>query len=101
MAITNTQLTTTGPTTVFEAVGQQAITVMYICNTSAPVSCNVYVINSTVATLCPTPTWFTISLNSHRPGTGDTYVIDNEKIILDNNDSIKIEANVATAFLSQ
>ena len=47
MAITNTRLTTIAPTTVFEAVGQQAITVMYITNTtSTPVSFNMFVINS-------------------------------------------------------
>ena len=47
MAITNTRLTTINPTTVFEAVGQQAITVMYITNTTAtPVSFNMFVINS-------------------------------------------------------
>jgi hypothetical protein len=100
MAITNTQLTTTGPTTVFQAVGQQAITVMYICNTSASaVSCNVYVLDSTVSnTVSNTNMVYNqLELTAGGAGTGDTYVIDNEKIILDNNDSIKIEANIANS----
>jgi hypothetical protein len=100
MAITNTQLTTTSPTTVFQAVGQQAITVMYICNTSANVvSCNVYVLDSTVSnTVSNTNMVYNqLELTAGGNSSGDTYVISQEKIILDNNDSIKIEANIANS----
>ena len=46
MAITNTRLATTASTPVFTAVGQQAITVLYICNTSAgPARVNVFCID--------------------------------------------------------
>ena len=45
MALTNTRLDTTDPTTVFDAVGAQAITVIYLCNTTASVVLvNVFVI---------------------------------------------------------
>ena len=93
MAITNTRLTTIAPTTVFEAVGQQAITVMYITNTtSTPVSFNMFVINSddSVGAAFDNQVYSAVELTAN-----DTYVISQEKIILDSGDLIDIEANVA------
>jgi hypothetical protein len=93
MAITNTELTTTNATTVFEAVGQQAITVIYITNTTAtPVAFNMFVINSddSVGAAFDNQVYSTVELTAN-----DTYVISQEKIILDNGDLIDIEANIA------
>ena len=93
MAITNTRLTTIAPTTVFEAVGQQAITVMYITNTtSTPVSFNMFVINSDDSTGAGynSQVYSAVELTAN-----DTYVISQEKIILDSGDLVDVEANVA------
>ena len=93
MAITNTRLTTTNPTTVFEAVGQQAITTLYLCNTTAsPVSFNMFVINSadSVGAAFDNMVYSSIELTAN-----DTYVVDIEKLILDNGDLVDVEANVA------
>ena len=93
MAITNTRLTTTSPTTVFEAVGQQAITVIYICNTTAtPVSFNMFVINSDDSI---GPAYNNMAYSSVELTANDTYVISQEKIILDSGDLIDFEANTA------
>lgn len=93
MAITNTRIDSTNPTTVFSAVGQQAITVMYICNTT-PNTClvNVFVINSDDSTGAA----FSNMVYSELELTGhETYVISTEKLILDNLDLIDVEANIA------
>lgn len=93
MAITNTRIDSTNPTTVFDAVGQQAITVMYICNTTATTcSVNVFVINSADSTGAA----FSNMVYSELELTGhETYVISLEKLILNDNDLIDVEANIA------
>ena len=93
MAITNTRIDSTNPTTVFGAVGQQAITVMYICNTTATTcSVNVFVINSSdsVGAAFNNMVYSSLELTGH-----ETYVISLEKLILDNLDLIDVEANIA------
>lgn len=93
MAITNTRLMTTDPTTVFEAVGQQAITVIYVTNTTAtPVSFNMFVINSDDSTgaAFSNQVYSAVELTAN-----DTYVITQEKLILDGGDLVDVEANIA------
>lgn len=93
MAITNTRLTTTDPTTVFEAVGQQAITTIYLCNTTgSPVSFNLFVINSgdSVGAAYDNMAYSSLELTAN-----DTYVISSERLVLDNGDLIDVEANIA------
>ena len=93
MAITNTRLDSINPTTVFDAVGQQAITVMYLCNTtSTTCSANVFIINSDDSTSSADTNMVYSQLEIT---ANDTYVISSEKIILDNNDLIEVEANIA------
>ena len=98
MAISNTTLTSTSPTTVFQAAGQQAITVMYICNTgNVDVSCNVYCANSGSSSSTDNMIYnqLLITAGNVDPNSGDTYVISTEKLILDNGDFVDVEANVA------
>ena len=98
MAITNTFLSTTDPTTVFTAVGQQAITVMYICNTGEQdATVNVYCVDSDDSSGpgASSLIYNQLLITAGNTGTGDTYVISTEKLILDNNDFIEVEANVA------
>ena len=91
MAITNTRLTTTGSTTVFSAANGQAITVIYLTNTTAtPVSANVYAIDGGVGASASNMIYSQISLTAK-----DTYVISTEKLILENTDTITVAANIA------
>ena len=90
MAITTTRLSTTSPTTVFTAAGQQAITVLYLCNTTAgTVSTNVYV-NNGGASDDDNTIYSALELTAN-----ETYVISTEKLILDNGDLVIADASVA------
>jgi len=92
MAIINTRLDSISPTTVFEAVGQQAITVIYLCNTTG-ITCtaNVFVINSGDSTSSADTNMVYSQLELT---ANDTYVVSMEKLILDNADLIEVESNV-------
>jgi len=93
MAITNTRLTTTAPTTVFEAVGQQAITTIYLCNTTgSTVSFNLFIIDSGDSTGAGNNNmvYSLIELTAN-----DSYVVSTERLVLSNGDLIDVEANVA------
>lgn len=93
MAITSTRLSTDSPTQVFLAAGQQAITVMYICNTSNnDIQVNVNVINSDDSTASAIDN---IIYSNLVITANDTYVISAEKLILDDLNEIEITANVA------
>jgi hypothetical protein len=93
MALTNTRLDTTDPTTVFDAVGAQAITVIYLCNTTASVVLvNVFVINSSDST---GSAYSNMVYSQLELTANETYVISTEKLILSDNDLIEVEANIA------
>lgn len=95
MAIRSTRLFDTNPNNVFTAVGQQAITVMYICNTTVSnVSVNVNCINSDDSSSSGPDNRIYSELVIT---ANDTYVIDTEKLILDNDDEIEVQANVGDA----
>jgi len=90
MAITNTRLSTINPTTVFTAVGQQAITVLYLCNTTgSTVTTNVYV-NNGGASDDDNTIYSLLELTAN-----ETYVISTEKLILDDSDLVIADANIA------
>lgn len=94
MAITNTRITDAiTPTTVFTAVGQQAITVMYICNTDSSQAANVsvYCVDNSTSSGAAEDNCIYSDLGIL---AGDTYVMDLEKLILDNNDEIEVESSV-------
>ncbi len=93
MAITNTRLTTTDPTQVFQAVGQEVVTAIYICNnTSNTVYVDVYLINSGDSTAGSVDN---IIYSQLELTANETYVISTERLILDANDEIECEASVA------
>jgi hypothetical protein len=92
MAILNTRLFSSDPTTVFQAVGQQAITVVYICNTSgSDVTVNVYAVNNDDSTATGDDNMI---LSELVVTANDTYIMSLEKLILDNLDQIVMEANI-------
>ena len=96
MAITNTRITTTDPTRVYQAAGQEVVTVVYICNTdpTANVSVNVYAVNSddSSAGSIDNMIYSNLLITSN-----DTYVMSTERLIFDASDEIEVEANVANA----
>lgn len=96
MAINNSRLLSTDPTQVFVSDGQQAITVMYFCNTSAaPANVSVYITSTSDTSSVPTDD--SIIYSQVEITASDTYVISTEKLILDDDNSIWVEASVADA----
>jgi hypothetical protein len=93
MAITNTRLTTTDPTRVFQAAGQEVVTAIYICNnTGNTVYVDVYLINSDDSTAGSEDN---IIYSQLELTANETYVISTERLILDASDEIECEASVA------
>lgn len=93
MAITNTRLRDTQPVQVFQATATEAVTVMYICNTSdQDVVVSVFCIDSDDSTGGGDENmiYSELSITAH-----DTYVIDTEKLILDVNDEIEVQASIS------
>lgn len=94
MAITNSLLTTGAAANVYVSSGNSAITAIYLCN-----------IDSTARTfdIYVCPSGYTVSpLNTRlysgiQIQTGDTYVIDSEKLILGSGDMIKANASGASS----
>lgn len=96
MAIKNTRIFDSYvPTNVFTASGQQAVTVIYLCNTiAANVSVSVSCINSDDSSSSGPDN----RIYQHLLITSsDTYVISTEKLILDDGDFLEVEANVGDA----
>jgi hypothetical protein len=98
MAIKSTQITTAGnpPTQVFLSAGQNAVTTMILCNTSTTVSANVdiYVV-SDVSGLAVGPQTQIMTAVPIPPT--ESFVMDTEKFILENNDSISVRSSAAGA----
>lgn len=95
MAIRSTRLLNTNPTQVFLAAGQQAITVMYICNTTGgTVNVNVNVINDDDSTGSGIDNRIYSDLQIT---ANDTYVLSTEKLILDDGNEIEVTADVSDA----
>jgi hypothetical protein len=93
MAISNTRLLDTDITEVFQAVGQQIISVVYLCNTSAsPVTVDVYCVNGDNSTIGSNNN---IIYSQLEITANDTYVMSTEKLILDDGDQLEVRANVS------
>lgn len=88
MAITNFQVTANTASAAFTASADTAVTVIYITNkSSSDGNVNVYVVPSADSV----SENFKIYNNLLIPAT-DTYILDTEKLILENGDKIYIEA---------
>jgi hypothetical protein len=88
MAITNTLILTTTATTVFTAVGDQAITTVMFCNTDPVNTC---LLDVHVVPAAGVPTTATTILKSLSLPATETFVMDAEKLILSNGDSIRAQ----------
>lgn len=94
MAITNTLITTGAAANVYVSSGASAITAMYLCNvdTSAR-TFDIYVCPSgTIITPLSTRIYSSVQIQS-----GDTYVVDTEKLILGSGDMIKANTSASNA----
>lgn len=93
MAITNFQVTASLATPAFQATADTAVTVIYLCNVSSTDTADdavadVYVVPSYDGSTAPTDDqkiYHTLKVRG-----SDTYVIDTEKLILENGDAIFI-----------
>jgi hypothetical protein len=76
---------------VFTAVGQQAITVIYLCNTTANATIvDMYVTSAVDSAAANNQIYSNLAITAN-----DTYVISSEKLILDTGYLIRAIANVA------
>ncbi len=92
MAIVNADLGT-GDTDVFTAgAGESAITVIYLCNTSAgAITVQVHAVPNGDTVDDSNKIYHDLEIPA-----GDTYVIDAERLILENGDKITASASVAS-----
>lgn len=98
MAISNTRLTTTVPTTVYSSTGNNAITTIVVCNTGT-----VDLTDETV-NACELTVYFVPNLGSAGDGTtavkdliipaGETVFFSDEKFILGTGDFVAAKASV-------
>jgi len=90
MALTNTTLTT-APTALFTSTGTNAVIVMYLCNTGAtPAEFSLYAVPAGATAGASTIIYSQVSLTG-----SDPYVLDTERLLLNNGDSVWGSASVA------
>lgn len=98
MAITSKQITVAGnpPTQVYQSSGQNAITTMIICNTSTVVNTlvDIYVV-SAISGFAVGPQ--TQIINQVAVPATESFVMDTEKFILEDQDSISVRSSAAGA----
>jgi hypothetical protein len=92
MAITNTTIGTTA-TIVYSSSGNSAVSVIYVCNTSAStVTFDVHLVPFGEGAAVTNQIYKSISLDA-----SDTYILDSEKIFLGNQDRIVMIASESSA----
>jgi len=107
MAIKSTPLTTSGDTTVYTSIGVNAVTLLIICNTASLDPTNED-LNSSFVNLNLVPSGDLSSdsnaiVKNLRVPPGETVFFSEERIVLDNDDSIRATAsfpNVLTITVS-
>ena len=93
MAIARATAPLTTPSAVYTSSGTTAVTAMYLCNYSAgTVNVSVYVVPS-----AGTAGNTNIIYQNITRAAGDTYVIDTERLVLDNGETIQASADAGSA----
>lgn len=83
MAITNTSLDANN-NSIFTSVGSNAVTTMYFCNTGQQVAyLTVHIVPKTFSPIATNIVYYNIPI-----AVADTYVVDTEKLILEDGDKI-------------
>ena len=94
MAIQNTTITTGSAASVYTSNGSSAITAIYLCNIdSIAQTFDIYAVPNAAPTYANSRIYSGVQVQA-----GDTYVIDTEKLILANGDSIKANASSTSSF---
>jgi len=89
MAISNTVLTTSG-NVIYTSTGNSVVSVMYFCNVDATArNLDVYAVPSAGTRNSGTQIYKTVQIAG-----GDTFVVDMEKLVLGNGDTIQAVASV-------
>lgn len=79
-------------TTLYTSSGTTAVTVIYICNDSAsPITVQIYVVPNGGSASASTRIIKDLAI-----AAGDTYVMDTERLVLDNGDSIRAIASTTS-----
>lgn len=93
MAISNTLLTTS-PANIYVSSGNSVVSVMYFCNNDASArTISLYAIpNGSVTANASVQIYKNLQIAS-----GDTYVVDMEKLVLSNGDKIQANASANTS----
>ena len=97
MSIKSTILSGGTPTTVYQSAGQTAVTTSYYCNKSTQmVMINIHLVPSGGVALPDNIIYWQLAIDAN-----DTYIMDTERLIFSNNDSIvalatEVDAIVAT-----
>lgn len=95
MSIINTALTTS-ISNIYASSGNTIVSVMYFCNYSAnTVSFNLYAVPA-----ASTASNSNIIYNAVQLASGDTYVVDFEKLVLSNGDTLQANATANTSVTS-
>ena len=94
MAITNSLITTGAAANVYVSTGSSAITAMYLCNIDSTArTFSIFVCPAGMSvTQANTRIYSDIQIQS-----GDTYVVDSEKLILSSGDMIKANTSGTSA----
>jgi hypothetical protein len=92
--ITNTQISSTTTTQLFLSSGQNAVTTIFFCNvtTGTNATVNVYVVPSGRNANASTQIMNALSLPA-----GETFVLDTERLILENGDAISAQVSNTNA----
>lgn len=95
MAIQTTVLST-ATSTIYLSAGNSAITTAYICNkTASTVTVNVYIVPQSISTSSNNLIYSQLSIAGN-----DTYVMELERILLSNGDSIVADSTANNAVIS-
>jgi len=92
MAITNTLLDI-NPQEIYHSYGENAVTTIYLCNTSG----STVIVDLHACTGNTTPDSTNLIYYQLAIAAGDTYVIDTEKIILENDDTLQATSDTGNA----
>jgi len=92
MSIATYQITTTNLSSVYTSAGNSAITTAYLSNTSnSPVTANVHVVPNGATANVANQIYSQLTISGY-----DTYVMEWERILLNNGDTIQIKAGTAS-----
>jgi hypothetical protein len=93
MSIAGNLLQNTSTTVVYTSTGNSAVTTAYLCNTSgSAVQANVYAVPNTATANVKNQIYANLTISGY-----DTYVMEWERLLFNNGDTLQIKATTANA----